>query len=52
MGTAMSAKFEGSLKAGTSALAVKALIGCNVIDGRRIYKWKADEISKIVKAKA
>ena len=49
---AMSVEFEGLLRAGTFALAVKAPIGCNVIDARWVYKWKADETGKIVKAKA
>ncbi|CAB1098003.1 unnamed protein product [Ectocarpus sp. CCAP 1310/34] len=48
----MSAGFEGLSRAGTFALAVKAPIGCNVIDARWVYKWKADETGKIVKAKA
>ena len=48
----MSVEFEGLLRAGTFALAVKAPIGCNVIDARWVYKWKADETGKIVKAKA
>ena len=26
--------------------------GCNVIDARWVYEWKADETGKIVKAKA
>ncbi|CAB1108113.1 unnamed protein product [Ectocarpus sp. CCAP 1310/34] len=49
---AMPAEFEGLLRAGTFALAVKAPMGCNVIDARWVYKWKADETGKIVKAKA
>ncbi|CAB1104029.1 unnamed protein product [Ectocarpus sp. CCAP 1310/34] len=36
---------------GTFALAVKAPIGCNVIDARWVYNWKADETGKMVKAK-
>ncbi|CAB1111679.1 unnamed protein product [Ectocarpus sp. CCAP 1310/34] len=48
----LSAEFEGLLRAGTFALAVKTLIGCNVIDARWIYKWRADKTGKIVKAKA
>ncbi|CAB1107753.1 unnamed protein product [Ectocarpus sp. CCAP 1310/34] len=47
----MSAEFEGLFRAGTFALAVKAPIGYNVIDARWVYKWKADETGKIVKAK-
>ena len=49
---AMSAEFEGLLGAGTFALAAKTPEGCNVIDARWVYKWKADETGKIVKAKA
>ncbi|CAB1096365.1 unnamed protein product [Ectocarpus sp. CCAP 1310/34] len=49
---AMSAEFEGLLRTGTFALAVKAPIGCNVIDATWVYKWKADETGKIMKAKA
>ena len=48
---AMSAEFEGLLGAGTFALAAKTPEGCNVIDARRVYKWKADETGKIVKAR-
>ncbi|CAB1096609.1 unnamed protein product [Ectocarpus sp. CCAP 1310/34] len=36
----------------TFTLAVKVPIGCNVIDARWVFKWKADETGKIVKAKA
>ncbi|CAB1115195.1 unnamed protein product [Ectocarpus sp. CCAP 1310/34] len=49
---AMSAEFEGLVRAGTFSLAVKVPIGCNVIDARWVFKWKADETGKIVKAKA
>ncbi|CAB1099879.1 unnamed protein product [Ectocarpus sp. CCAP 1310/34] len=49
---ATSAEFEGLLRAGTFALAVKTPIDCNVIDARWVYKWEADETGKIVKAKA
>ncbi|CAB1104601.1 unnamed protein product [Ectocarpus sp. CCAP 1310/34] len=49
---AMSAEFEGLLRAGTFALAVTVAIGCNVIDARWVYKCKPDETGKIVKAKA
>ncbi|CAB1099628.1 unnamed protein product [Ectocarpus sp. CCAP 1310/34] len=48
----MSAEFEGLLRAGTFALAVKVPIGCNVVDARWVYKWKAHETGKLVKAKA
>ncbi|CAB1099792.1 unnamed protein product [Ectocarpus sp. CCAP 1310/34] len=51
-GKAMSAEFEGLLRAGTFALAEKAPLGCNVINARWVYKWKADETGKIVKAEA
>ena len=33
-------------------MAVKIPVGCNVIDARWVFKWKADETGKIVKAKA
>ena len=33
-------------------MAAKTPEGCNVIDARWVYKWKADEKGKIVKAKA
>ena len=33
-------------------MAVKVPIGCNVIDARWVFKWKADKTGKIVKAKA
>jgi len=49
---AMSAEFEGLLGAGTFELAAKTPTDCNVIDARWVYKWKADETGKIVKAKA
>ncbi|CAB1113291.1 unnamed protein product [Ectocarpus sp. CCAP 1310/34] len=49
---AISAEFGGLLRAGTFALAVKIPIGCNVIDARWVYKWKANETGKILKAKA
>ena len=49
---AMSAEVEGLIKAGTFTLAVKIPVGCNVIDARWVFKWKADETGKIVKAKA
>ncbi|CAB1096430.1 unnamed protein product [Ectocarpus sp. CCAP 1310/34] len=48
----MSAEFEGLLRAGMFALAVKAPIGCNVTNARWVYKWRADKTGKIVKAKA
>ena len=47
---AMSAEVEGLIRAG--ALAVKIPVGCNVIDARWVFKWKADKTGKIVKAKA
>ena len=40
------------IKAGTFTLAVNIPVGCNVIDARWVFKWKADETGKIVKAKA
>ena len=49
---AMSAEVEGLIRAGTFTLAVKIPVGCNVIDARWVFKWKADETGKIVKAKA
>ncbi|CAB1098233.1 unnamed protein product [Ectocarpus sp. CCAP 1310/34] len=49
---AMSEAFEGLLRAGTFALAVKAPISCNVIDARWVYKWISDETGKTEKAKA
>ncbi|CAB1120053.1 unnamed protein product [Ectocarpus sp. CCAP 1310/34] len=49
---ARSAEVEGLMRAGTFTLAVKVPIGCNVIDARWVFKWKADETGKIVKAKA
>ena len=49
---AMSAEVEGLIRAGTFTLAVKIPVGCNVIDARWGFKWKADETGKIVKAKA
>ena len=49
---ARSAEVEGLIRAGTFTLAVKVPIGCNVIDARWVFKWKADETGKIVKAKA
>ncbi|CAB1104266.1 unnamed protein product [Ectocarpus sp. CCAP 1310/34] len=48
----MSTEFEGLLRAGMFALAVKAPMGCNVIDARWVYTWRADKTGKIVKAKA
>ena len=48
----MSAEVEGLIRAGTFTLAVKIPVGCNVIDARWVFKWKADETGKIVKAKA
>ena len=48
---AMSAEFEGLLGAGTFELAAKTPTDCHVIDARWVYKWKADETGKIVKAK-
>ena len=48
----MSAEVEGLIRAGTFTLAVKIPVGCNVIDARLVFKWKADETGKIVKAKA
>ena len=48
----MSAEFQGLLGAGTFELAANLPDGCNVIDARWVYKWKADETGKIVKAKA
>ena len=47
----MSAEVEGLIRAGTFTLAVKIPVGCNVIDARWVFKWKADETEKIVKAK-
>ena len=49
---AMSAEVEGLIRTGTFTLAVKIPVGCNVIDARWVFKWKADETGKIVKAKA
>ncbi|CAB1112906.1 unnamed protein product [Ectocarpus sp. CCAP 1310/34] len=49
---AMSAEVEGLIRAGTFTLAAKVPISCNVIDARWVFKWKADETGKIVKAKA
>ncbi|CAB1104504.1 unnamed protein product [Ectocarpus sp. CCAP 1310/34] len=49
---AMSAEVEGLIRAGTFTLAAKIPEGCNVIDARWVFKWKADETGKIVKAKA
>ena len=49
---AMFVEFQGLVAAGTFALAVKTPAGCNVIDAKWVYKWKADETGKIVKAKA
>ena len=49
---ARSVKIEGLIRAGTFTLAVKVPIGCNVIDAKWVFKWKADETRKIVKAKA
>ena len=49
---AISAEVEGLIRAGTSTLAVKIPAGCNMIDARWVFKWKADETGKIVKAKA
>ena len=49
---ARSAEIEGLIRAGTFTLAVKVPVGCNVIDARWIFKRKADETGKIVKAKA
>ena len=48
----MSAEVEDSTRAGTFTLAVKTPVGCNVIDAIWVFKWKADETGKIVKAKA
>ena len=48
----MSAEFVGLLGAGTFELAAKTPTDCNVIDARRVYKWKPDETGNIVKAKA
>ena len=49
---AMSADVEGLIRAGTFTLPVKIPVGCNVIDARWVFKWKADKTGKIVKAKA
>ena len=49
---ARSAEIEGLIRAGTFTLAVKVPVGCNVLDARWVFKWKADETRKIVKAKA
>ena len=49
---AISAEVEGLIRAGTFTLAVKIPVGCNVIDARWGFKWKADKTGKIVKAKA
>ena len=40
---AKSAEVEGLIRAGTFTLAAKIPVGCNVIDARRVFKWKADE---------
>ena len=47
-----SAESEGLIRAGTFTLAVKVPVGCNVIDARWVFKWKANETGKIAKAKA
>ena len=39
------------IRAGTFTFAVKVTVGCNVIDARWVFKWKADETGNIVKAK-
>ena len=49
---ATSAEIEGLIRAGTFTLAVKVPVGCNVTDAIWVFKWKADERGKIVKAKA
>ena len=49
---AMSAEVEGLIRSGTFTLAVKNPVGCDVIDARWVFKWKADKTGKIVKAKA
>ena len=49
---AIPAEVEGLIRAGTFRLAVNIPIGCNVIDARWVFKWKADETGKIVEAKA
>ena len=47
-----SAEIKGLIRAGTFTLAAKVPVGCNVIDARWVFKWKADATGKIVKAKA
>ena len=49
---ARSAELEGLIRAGTFTLAVKVPVGCNEIDARWVFKWKADEAGNKVKAKA
>ena len=49
---ARSAEIKGLIRAGTFTLAVKVPVGCNVINARWVFKWKADKTGKIVKAKA
>ena len=44
---ARSAEIKGLIRAGTFTLAVKVPAGCNVIDARWVFKWKADETGKI-----
>ena len=45
-------RVEGLIRSGTFTLAVKNPVGCDVIDARWVFKWKADKTGKIVKAKA
>ena len=44
---AVSAEVEGLIRAGTFTLPVKIPVGCNVIDARWVFKWKADKTGKI-----